>query len=1457
MDGEELSALGALSGECAAIVAVRKDVEQFLRRQSSSRRPAPVLLLGETGTGKGLLARAMHGAGPRRRGPFVEINCAAIPETLLETELFGYERGAFTDAKVAKPGLFQAAHRGTLFLDEIGLLPEYLQGKLLKALEDQAVRRLGSTRAEPVDVWILAATSEDLLARARERRFRPDLYHRLAVFTISLPPLHERGNDIILLAERFLAQACTDYGYAPKRLAADARAALLSYPWPGNVRELGNVIERACVLSEQTVLTREMLGLSTPAAPVPAERPPAAHATAVDDVVRAHMLEVLESTRWNLARSAALLKISRNTLSARIARYGLQVPASASSRRSRRPVRLAGPDTPRRAEVPDTTPVAAERRRVAGLKTSLAAGGDDLPDARVLGVAEAKLELGGGRLFGSGRSTIELKRVTVAFADVVDSIAIAQQLGPDAWHSLFRGCYDRLISAVRRYGGTAYFTGDGVMALFGADVTQEDHAERAVRATLTMRSSVQDYGHAIEQKLGVSLALRYGVHTGTVVVGRVYAELNNLNAMGGTVHLAARLQGVAAPEAIVISEATRRLLDDSFELRELGALALQGFRETTAAYEVVGARTARPGVRSRRAQRFSRLVGRAPELKRFSEEWRAVREGRGRVISVFGEAGIGKSHFLQEAKGLLAADGASCFEGTCSAQWESTPYLPFRQILTAMFGLGDEVAADDARRLIENCIMSLGLDPANIKPYVCSVLAYASEGDLPPELSPEAARLQAVDAIRDVLIAEATRHPIAIVVEDAHWMDGATEDVIAAIVEVLAEHSLLLVLAYRQLPVSRSPRAPMLSGRRDEHAPSASSALLLRAVLGKPYAVSLPLEPLSREASSLIVHEILGAATLPSEIEERVVSRSGGNPLFVAELTRSLLATGHVVPAGGRYAWVGRPENPELPTQLRDALFVRIDALREDLRHVLQVAAVVGPDFSRGVLAGALSDEIDLDGALLELEELGLIATVKLYPAREYSFAHVLMQEAVYSSLTQASRRYYHGLIAGVAERLYRERLAEYCELLAYHYVRSEHSDKALAYLDMSNMKATRLNAMVEARAYFKDAMRMLSLLPSTREYQRQRIFLLIRQANVMIFVFNVQEYHELLRQFEAEALALDDTRYLGPFLSCVGWCEWAKGDLAKAIETEKRAAAMCRAAGALEQAGLAHVAQQWSHFYRGEYREALELKAIVLQALQAKPKLRWFAWTHAAASLSWACLGEWERAVAEARRSLDEGMKLHDYSAVAFSAFTLSYGLTGAGDLKGARESGELAVKSAPTPADRAWARAFLALTRCRSGEAREAAAELASLEPQLDASGMVPPTELIRCFLGEAYWRAGDPARARETLQRCLPAAERAGMRFQVGVALRLLGEITLEGDAGEPGAPAGRAYLERSTRVLEEIGARHELALAYAALGRFHRGLGQAAEAARYHELAVGLHGGADAGGPAPGGCRQVKA
>src|SRR5882724_3426214 len=327
VDWGAMAGLDEILGESAAIQAVRDNIRRLLGRPHSGRRMPSILIQGETGTGKGLVARLIHRLGPRSSGPFVDVNCAAIPDTLLESELFGYERGAFTDARRSKPGLFQTAHRGTIFLDEVGLLPEALQAKLLKVIEERAVRRLGGTHSEPIDVWVISASNVDLPAAIREHHFREDLYHRLAVLTLRLPSLRERGPDILLLANHFLARAAADYGVSARTLSQDACARLLAHPWPGNVRELANLIERVALLSETPQVTAAMLNLAeAPAAPVAAA--PAQNMStdvgSLDHAMADHIRSALEQTGWNLSRTAARLGIARNTLRVRIGKLGIR-----------------------------------------------------------------------------------------------------------------------------------------------------------------------------------------------------------------------------------------------------------------------------------------------------------------------------------------------------------------------------------------------------------------------------------------------------------------------------------------------------------------------------------------------------------------------------------------------------------------------------------------------------------------------------------------------------------------------------------------------------------------------------------------------------------------------------------------------------------------------------------------------------------------------------------------------------------------------------------------------------------------------------------------------------------------------------------------------------------------------------------------------------------------------------
>lgn len=281
---------------------------------------ATVLILGETGTGKELFARAIHDNGPRAREPFVAINCSAIPGTLLESELFGHEKGSFTDARTAKPGLFELADGGTIFLDEISTMPVELQGKLLRFLETRELRRLGGLKTTVLDVRILAAANEDLQALMREGTFRKDLYYRLAVIPIGLPPLRDRGNDVLRLARHFLAELARTYGVEAPNFTRDAIETMERHLWPGNVRELRNAVERGLLLAGGAPIGPQHLALDhsatdgTSVAAVGGGGGPLPFPCTLEELETAAALAMLERCDENKSQTARGLGITRSRL---------------------------------------------------------------------------------------------------------------------------------------------------------------------------------------------------------------------------------------------------------------------------------------------------------------------------------------------------------------------------------------------------------------------------------------------------------------------------------------------------------------------------------------------------------------------------------------------------------------------------------------------------------------------------------------------------------------------------------------------------------------------------------------------------------------------------------------------------------------------------------------------------------------------------------------------------------------------------------------------------------------------------------------------------------------------------------------------------------------------------------------------------------------------------------------
>jgi DNA-binding NtrC family response regulator/tetratricopeptide (TPR) repeat protein len=722
-----------LVGESSQIVALRDKIRRLLVFPPDAQRVPPLLLEGETGTGKGLLAHVIHRASPRRDGPFVDVNCAAIPETMLEAEMFGYERGAFTDARRAKQGLFQAAHHGTIFLDEVGLLTEALQAKLLKVLEERSVRRLGSTRNEPVDTWIIAATNEDLRKAIRERRFREDLYHRLAVVSVAVPPLRERERDVLILAEHFLARACTDYGLPRRTLAADAKTALLAYRWPGNVRELSNVIERAVLLSDAATLTAGMLGLPSETAPTTtapsaetsagARREPTR--SAQEDSELEALLAALRETDGNVSRAAARLGLTRNTIRYRMEKYGLR--AGATHDAPARPPARPAPDRPTAAS--DAPAAAApppalewERRRVTFLRAAI--------DASDAGAAPRLIE--------------------------------------------------EFVEKIRTFGGhVEEVSPTGLVAAFGLEPV-EDAPRRAAHAAMAMQRLVARAGDGT-----IAPPVTIAIHVADTTMTRRgdLVEIDPEGRRDAAQVLDSLLAGTG--DGIVVSPIAKPFLERRFELTPIGA-------GSTGSYRLVGA----DALRLRSTVRAARFVGRQHDLELLEGRLAAAMSGQGQVIGITGDAGIGKSRLLLEFRQRLDPDRVTCLEGQCVSYATETPYLPIRDLVRASCGIAEADTADVVAEKVSRTLADLDLAPAENTSSILHLLG-AEPAEAPGESGPIAIKTRRIELVRQICVRMSRRTALVILVEDLHWVDRASGDCLAALGDAISGARVLLVATYR------------------------------------------------------------------------------------------------------------------------------------------------------------------------------------------------------------------------------------------------------------------------------------------------------------------------------------------------------------------------------------------------------------------------------------------------------------------------------------------------------------------------------------------------------------------------------------------------------------------------------------------------------------------------------------
>jgi transcriptional regulator with AAA-type ATPase domain/tetratricopeptide (TPR) repeat protein len=1334
-----MAGLDEFVGASQEVVALRVAITRLLERLQGSHRPPHVLLQGETGTGKGLVARLLHDHGPRASGPFVDVNCAAIPDTLLEAELFGFERGAFTDARRAKPGLFQSAHRGTIFLDEIALLPEALQAKLLKVLEERSVRRLGATHAETSDFWLLAATNAHLPAAVAERRFREDLYQRLAVVTLTLPPLRGRGRDVLTLADHFLDRAASDHRLGRRQLTAEAREALLRYPWPGNVRELANVMERVALFAEGEHIPASALDLRVSEAAPGREEPGRPRTLALDATVRQHLESVIAETGGNMSRAAAALGITRNTLRSHIRKLGLNPP----TRRGRPP----GP-----------------------------------------GAAPRPL----------GTPTVEPPRVDVAAPEVtirwqtrlVTFLYAALDPTDEEWPGDRGRVLETMVEKIRTFGGRVdELSTASVGAIF--DSASSDACRAAVQASLAMIK-------AVERQLPAGVGpppLRAAIHTAKALVGQVGHEIQLERAGKAAVSAVLdRLVAEAAPGMLVVSPIAATFLERRFHLRPLGDAAPQ-------AWAVLGHEKRGFDAVSRQ----TRMIGREQEIALLAARWRAAQDGRGQLVLVAGDAGLGKSRLLWEFRTSEHLREGRVFEVHASPPGQVASYGPFLELFRQYFHVE---TGDHAASLSEKVVGKLGVLAPDAAASATALLAFLG---LPPDdptwmdLSGRERSRRILDALRRILLAEVGARPVLFVIEDLHWLDPASRTLVDALVEGLGTVPLMVVASYRP------PFAHDWGSRS--------------------YFTQLSLTALHREQAQDLLGQLLGAHPSLGYVRQRVLERAGGNPFFIEESVRALVDAGELEGAAGSHRAMRSAIDLPIPATIEELVASRLERLTVPAREVVEVAAVMGRDVPRSAIAGVLRRPVDaLQQDLVELGGLEILVEAGSGSDPLLRFHHPLLQEVAHSRIADAQLRRLHARAHEVLRTADRPGLADDTERLARHAFHGGLWREAVGLLADAAQKAAVRATHTEAVAHLEMALGALAHLPESPETLERGVDIRLALKSSLTEIGDHARVLEHLEQAEALAERLGAPQRVGRAAAFIGDYYRLLGDWQRARDQSERALALARDSGDVRLEVMANTYLGMARHAEGAYAAAAERFRTNVEIVSGDLASERLGMTTLPAILSrtWLAvclteLGDFD----EAERLAAEGVRIAEGYPQPVHAATAAAGL-GRALLRRGRIAEALPVLSHGLDLCRAnriglWVPMLASALGLALARARRHEEGLPLLEESITraASDRVLAGQSQRfCWLGEGYLAAGRMDEARATAAEAMDAATRFGQQGNTAWAHWLSGEVLRLG--GDDPARAAEEYRAAAAQAAT-LNMRPLAALADLGLGRALQALG----------------------------------
>jgi class 3 adenylate cyclase/tetratricopeptide (TPR) repeat protein len=972
----------------------------------------------------------------------------------------------------------------------------------------------------------------------------------------------------------------------------------------------------------------------------------------------------------------------------------------------------------------------------------------------------------------------ERKQVTVLFADLHNFTALAEQLDPEELHDLMNRVFDILLAEVHRFEGTVnQFTGDGIMALFGAPLALEDHAARAVEAALAVQAAMEKVGDEVERSRGRRIALRIGLNTGLVVVGKIGDDLRmDYTAQGDTVNLAARLQALAEPGTVAMSQATHRLVSGYFDCVALGPHTLKGKSAPVEVFRPLRRQARRSRLAVASEAGLTAFVGREAELGALQGAWEEARAGRGRVVTIVGEAGVGKSRLLWELRKRVEARGGAWVEGTCVPYGQSTPYLPVTDLVRALLGFAEADPEREMDKKLTERLGVLGLDAVRLGPALRFFLSIGSPDAALTGLSPQERKERLLEALRELAGAAARETPHVFALENCQWLDAASADFLAAASPAIPRWPALVILTHR-------PGAAVALGDSP-----VTTRILLR-----------PLEGPEREA---MLRAALGDTPLRPELLAAVAEKTGGNPLFMEEVAR---AVREADPSGGAQAL-------RIPPTILDVLSARIDRLPEGAKAALQMASVIGRDFTQRLLARVADRGEAIPSALAKLLELEMI----IEKSREeslYMFRQALVQEVAYQSLLVQRRKALHRLIGEAVEEVYGDRLSEHVEMLAHHFLQGEAWAKAVGYLRQAGARAAGLGANAEAVAFLERALEANRRLPESRERDARAIDLSIDLRPPLLQLGRLEEVLAVSREAEALARRLGDEQRLARVYAYLVNYHYLKGEPDQATLYGQRCLAIGERTGDLALQALALQYMGTCAHARGRYPEAIATLGRNIELIEAHEgeagiTRGGFAYVASSGWLAFALseLGDFgaARAALDKARGAAAGSG-HPYGeAIAWTFAGLVKSREG--DLAGAVPDLERSLALCRERGLHVWRpipSSILGHALVRLGRVGEGLPLLEEGVALTERLGVRAYLALWTAHRAEGLLAAGDLPAAREAALRALELARAHKEEGHRARALRLLGDLWLRLDPPDP-ARAEAAYREAA-----DLAARLEMA------------------------------------------------